>query len=543
MKAVFLYLIILLLPFYNYSQNNVAETNKLQNLCKIWGFLKYYHPNVAEGEFDWDAELIKVLPKVKRIDDNVELSKFYIEWINSLGIIKKRSFKTPKDNFNKNFDLSWISETSFLSDALKKKLKNIENNRHQGKSHYVELGKYDEIKIINEKKYKAFDYPNEDYRLLNLFRYWNVIEYFYPHKYLIDTNWNVTLKEMIPLFINSPTRLDYHLVMNQLVSSIDDGHVYFSTQQTRDYFGSKYLPFLLTYDKNNNAVVTKILNDSLAKLNNIERGDILMKFNDTNVSTIFEDTKKYIKGSNRKAKYLRLSNTSLRSNDSVIIEIKRKGKKIKHKISLYDSNNYNYGSTSKIKWKILNNNIGYINTANVNIKEVSLMMKKLEKTKALIIDIRYYPKYLIKVLLKHLSMDISNFSIRMIPNISYPGKFHVTKEFVGKKNKNYYKGDIIILVNENTISRGEYFAMALQSLNNSYTIGRQTAGSDGETSMVELVGGYRTTFTSIGVLYPSENETQRKGVKIDKVVEFHLDDFINGEDSILNEAIFYITNK
>ena len=359
----------------------------------------------------------------------------------------------------------------------------------------------------------------------------------------MDSNWNVTLKEMIPLFSNSSTRLEYHLAMNLLVSKLNDGHVYFSTQQINDYFGRKYLPFLLTYDKNKNAVVTNILNDSLAKLNNIERGDVLLKFNNSEISTIFENTKKYIKGSNVNAKYLRLSNTSLRSNDSVNIEINRKGKKFKNKISLYDSRNYSYGTTSKIKWKILSNNIGYVNTANVNIKEVSVMMKKLEKTKALIIDIRYYPKYLIKVLLNHLSNDRLNFSVRMTPNISYPGKFYLTKEFVGKKNKNYYKGDIIILVNENTISRGEYFAMALQSLNNSYTIGRQTSGSDGELSNVEFIGGYRTTFTSVGVLYPDGNESQRKGVKIDKVVEFHLDDFIKGEDSILNEALFYIKNK
>ena len=140
MKHFVLFLFILLIPSYNYSQNDLTETSKLQDLCKIWGFLKYYHPNVAEGKFDWDAELIKVLPKVKKIDNNVDLSQFYIEWINSLGTIKKRSFKSPEDNFNKNFDLSWISETSFLSDSLKKKLKNIENNRHQGKSHYVKLG-------------------------------------------------------------------------------------------------------------------------------------------------------------------------------------------------------------------------------------------------------------------------------------------------------------------------------------------------------------------------------------------------------------------
>ncbi|MBL4746816.1 MAG: hypothetical protein JKY08_10665 [Flavobacteriaceae bacterium] len=543
MKSIFLYLWILLIPCYNYAQDAVTETNNLQSLCKIWGFLKYYHPNVAEGKFDWDAALLQVLPTVKEIDNNVDLSNFYIKWIHSLGTIKKRRVKPSKDSFDKNFDLTWMGEASFLTDSLKNNLKYIERNRHQGKSQYVKLGKYGEIKILNEKKYKTVDYPEEDYRLLNLFRYWNVINYFYPHKYLMDTHWNVTLKEMMPLFRNAATRLEYHLAMNQLVSRLDDGHVYFSTPQIKDYFGPKYLPFLLTYDKNSNAVVTKILNDSLATLNHIERGDLLLKFKGSKIATIFENTKKYIKASSVNAKYRKLSNTSLRSTDSVIIELQRKGKKIENKIALYDPKYYKYGDGSKVKWKILKNNIGYVNTANVRIKEVSLMMKNLEKTTGLIIDIRYYPSYLIKVLLNYLSEDRSPFSVHISPDISYPGKFNLTKNYSGKKNKNYYKGAVVILVNENTISRGEYLAMALQSLKNVYTIGRQTAGSDGELSRVEFVGGYRTTFTGVGVLYPDGNESQRKGVKIDKVVKFHLDDFIKGEDSILNEAILYLTNK
>ena len=34
----------------------IAQTNQnLESLCKFWGFLKYYHPTVAEGKLDWDA--------------------------------------------------------------------------------------------------------------------------------------------------------------------------------------------------------------------------------------------------------------------------------------------------------------------------------------------------------------------------------------------------------------------------------------------------------------------------------------------------------
>jgi hypothetical protein len=40
------------------------------------------------------------------------------------------------------------------------------------------------IKITNEPIYKGFEYPDEEYRILGLSKYWNIIEYFYPYKYL-----------------------------------------------------------------------------------------------------------------------------------------------------------------------------------------------------------------------------------------------------------------------------------------------------------------------------------------------------------------------
>ncbi len=32
--------------------------------CQLWGFLKYHHPYVAEGNYDWDKELINRIPAI-----------------------------------------------------------------------------------------------------------------------------------------------------------------------------------------------------------------------------------------------------------------------------------------------------------------------------------------------------------------------------------------------------------------------------------------------------------------------------------------------
>lgn len=119
----------------NSSTLSEIETQNLASLCKVWGFLKYYHPNVAKGNFNWDEQFLSILPKVKQASTKEELSKIYLDWIESLGEVKACKScgnVSKKEYFDKNFDLSWTQNSAIFSDELIKKLKFIENNRFQG---------------------------------------------------------------------------------------------------------------------------------------------------------------------------------------------------------------------------------------------------------------------------------------------------------------------------------------------------------------------------------------------------------------------------
>ncbi|MDR2148519.1 MAG: peptidase S41, partial [Tannerella sp.] len=41
---------------------NEQKINNLALLGRIWGFLKYHHPAIARGEYNWDYELFRFLP-------------------------------------------------------------------------------------------------------------------------------------------------------------------------------------------------------------------------------------------------------------------------------------------------------------------------------------------------------------------------------------------------------------------------------------------------------------------------------------------------
>ena len=162
---------------------------------RIWGFMKYHHPEIAKGNFNWDYELFRFLPKYLKVQDKVKRDNLILNCINSYGQIKKCKYckATNKDAFIKP-DLKWIEQQGSM---LKNTLLKIYKNRSQGKQYYINSDNYVGNPIFkNENSYSQHPFPDDGFRLLSLYRYWNMIHYYFPYKHLMDENWNQKLKRI-----------------------------------------------------------------------------------------------------------------------------------------------------------------------------------------------------------------------------------------------------------------------------------------------------------------------------------------------------------
>ena len=72
--------------------SRVALTEPIQQvmenlvvLGKVWGFLKYYHPQVVIGKYNWDFELFRVLPEIARAQNKEERNRALSKWIDKYG--------------------------------------------------------------------------------------------------------------------------------------------------------------------------------------------------------------------------------------------------------------------------------------------------------------------------------------------------------------------------------------------------------------------------------------------------------------------------
>lgn len=160
---------------------DTQTVKKMVLLCKIWGFVKYHHPAVAAGKYNWDFELFQVMPLVLKAQSKGELEEIIYKWIQFLGEIKssKKALDENQSTIEIYPDISWIEDSLLLGNKITKYLINIKQAERNNYHYYVDLEPTGNAKFTNENAYSNLTNPDTGYRLLALFRYWNIIQYYF----------------------------------------------------------------------------------------------------------------------------------------------------------------------------------------------------------------------------------------------------------------------------------------------------------------------------------------------------------------------------
>lgn len=472
------------------------QIDNLYKLGKKWSYLKYNSSVIAEGKIDWDEELFKFLPNI----------------------------------YDKNFD-----EILNTWSASFDKKTNIRENVYV--DFYTEEGN---PIFKNELSYPNMRWHDDGLKILSLFRYWSIIEYFYPYKHLFTKKWEDVLYKYIPKFISSKDELSYKLSVLELTSEINDSHaaIYNLGNVIEKFYGINKAPIEAKFVENR-LVVTE--NNSQPGIN---IGDIITEIDDKKIEDIIKEKAKYEQASNKNGLLRNIAFNIFRTNNNFLsLKIKRNklGNELNVNVKCIPNSSTGYEKELS-SHKLLSEQIGYINPGFLKENEIDSIMNEYMNKKGIIVDLRYYPSdFIVYSLSKYLvssPTDFAKFTRTSFDNI---GKFTIGNPVkVGENYKKQFKGKIAILVDEMTQSNSEFTAMALSVAPNSTVIGSQTAGTDGNVSKIILPGNLSTSITGIGVLYPNGKETQRTGIVIDIPVKSTIEGIRFGKDEILQKAINFI---
>jgi len=539
------------------SSYDQQVVDNLYTLCKIWGFLKYYHPEISMGKYDWDKELFNIMPQIINVKSKVERVQVLENWISGYGeVTSSGSMPDISPDLVKMYpDLDWIEDHSKLGNltGLLQKIKNAK--RDTDTTYYVGFPYGSSPFFMNEKKYSNLSTLDTGYRLLALFRFWNVIQYYFPYKYLIENNWDNVLREFIPKFIDaSGDKLAYKILVLKLVTRIEDSHSRIVTESPQllpdididAWEGKCMLPFEITFIENK-AVITDVYKTKIDETYPFLIGDVINSVNKETVEEFVNRKLEYTPASHYAGKLKKIADVLLRCNDeNMSIEYERNGKisaGIFKTCQREEVDVKNRTRKDLPAYTLLENGIGYLCMGST--RGESLPENFGADVKGIIIDLRSYPNS-IKNYWEYFPLfpEPTPFVKFAKASISYPGLYilgPVTK--TGKENPNYYKGKKVILINEYAQSHAEFMVMKYKVAPNTTIIGNRTTGSDGNISIINLPAETLIIFTGLGVYYPDGGETQRIGIQPDIEVKPTIKGFREGRDELLEKAIEIIKQQ
>ncbi|PZR22706.1 MAG: hypothetical protein DI539_04980 [Flavobacterium psychrophilum] len=526
----FLKFLFFLIIYQAATAQNIDGTGKYKTLGLIWGFLKYHHPEVSKGKYDWDSKFVDMYDKVEAIKTNAELNALYADWIASLGKIPEISSrkKLPKNIFMENEDYRWF-DTSGFDASLIATLNKLKECKYNAGKHYASVGSLSGVQDFgNEKGFKEFDISKKSHRLLNLFSFWNMTQYWNINKYMFDDDWLEILDESIAEFIAADNTIAMDWAKAKIFTRLKDSHTQTLFKGLVETLDQKRTPFAFV-NCNDTLVINVAYNMNWFTKNGLSLGDCITAIDGVSVKQLLKDNAgKYQAAGNEN--YLRSMYSSwLRYNqgDSARYDIvHRDGTKETKVLEHFEKIDFDKELQQLKGMPVkLPDDIGYIYLEKTTKDELKEFFAKNRDKKGIILDLRNYPENfrqrdLTKYLLPEKKKFLSWMQSAGIPGLAEKDA-DVTLDFIEDPfatghSKEYYKGKVVLLVDYRTISWSEFLGMAIQQAHNCVTIGEPTAGVVVNVTSFTLPDKTSMRFTGPQAFYPDGGEVvYRKGLKID----------------------------
>jgi C-terminal processing protease CtpA/Prc len=518
-----------------YIPEQFDTIGRLFYFAKIYGILKYFP--IYQTRIDKDLFFFDYYDRIK----NASSKEVFNDVLHQM--LECNPIENPsKHNDLKSHDsIIWVKDTNYFTVKLSEQLVEI-LKINSGYSGYISISEIGVLEFITRSKYQFKDFPDERVRIWGLANYWNIINYFYVHKHLIQENWEQILYNYISEFQKATNNEQYIKAIMQLTAKLNDSHSRITMKHAvENKIIGKYTLDCMVKRYGDSFIVNEIWGDLLdSKL--IKQGDIIMKLNDKPLCLIYEELKPLISASNKSSAsnaISRLLLLSFEKNNNIQLLRNEQKLCINIQFKTIQSSQKSYykrqNSTNKNIARKEYGDISYIDISKLSVSNFDNSIISLKEK--IILDFRNGINPRISLRLFYYLLPSTNFYNFVYPNIQAPGSFKIhSGNFVGKKGGILSDKNVVLLVNENTQSESEFVVMAFQELPHVKTIGSMTAGADGNICQFIFPGNIGTTFTSIGIRYKNNTETQQCGIHIDEEIHVEsIEKHIN--DTILRRAI------
>ncbi len=406
-----------------------------------------------------------------------------------------------------------------------------------------------------DNAYPEMKYPSMEYRLLALFRFWNVINYFFPYKHLLDEPWENVLTRFIPQFEADKDQIEYQKTIREVVAQIKDSHGFIVGANEFDRsLGTFHAPLLLRYAEGQ-VFISKLLDEAAG----LAVGDVILAIDGDPIAKRIERFGQLFASSTPQAVRFRAMRSllagaqasrvklSVRGADGQTreVELERKTPAGEYAKAVFD------GIQRKTPvYEILPSGFGYIDLARLPYADADKAMDAMMKTRAIIFDMRGYPngtawkigprltakKKVIgaqfrRPILEGISLGSSDYSA---------GTNYMFEQPLPPSTGEAYSGKVVMLINETAISQAEHTCLFFEAATDVTFIGSPTNGANGDVTTMILPGNIRVNFSGHDVRHADGRQLQRVGIQPHVKVEPTIRGIREGRDEILESAIRFL---
>ncbi|MBI4832245.1 MAG: S41 family peptidase [Candidatus Lindowbacteria bacterium] len=285
--------------------------------------------------------------------------------------------------------------------------------------------------------------------------------------------------------------------------------------ETEGHFGG--LGIVISLDENKVLTVVSPIEDTPAFKAGVQAGDKIMKIDDASTEgLVLEEAVRKLRGprgSQVKITVLRLHETDGKVPEELEFTLTRDDIKI-----------------PSVKWRMIENNIGYIRLVEFSERTASELHKAITELKSqgmhsLVLDLRNNPGGLLNV-----AADVSEEFLEKGSLIVYTESRNSEQNlrFKSKKSPSVYPGTpMVVLGNQGSASASEIVAGALKDWRRAVIVGEKTFGKGSVQSIIPLSDGSALRLTTAKYLTPGGHSIDGVGIIPDIEVKISKEQFVH----------------
>ena len=533
-------------PFYRMTDYPVCLPDSMSSererelfyIAKVYGLIEYKstchkEQYACELLYPLLQEVVEGPVSIKSFND--KLQKALQRELARIGA------KTRRDSLLTTYEEVWAQKSSDLTQESKLLLGRLAHAYTQIDKTRASFATYKKPNgpIRRKGSYRDLDWRNPLNRLVGLFDFYAFVYYFYPNRQLLEQPWDLSLQQAIPMFLQADNEVDYHKAIRYITARLNDSHASHSTAMDTLLFGERRAGFRMRALSGRWFVYRK---RSANYPTNVRVGDEVLSVNSIPIKQLSDSLALFVSASNASTRDKFLNNAILSTpQESFVLKIRRNKDtlEVKEKSEHMDYfNSLKLEEEGKMKPQWLNDSVAYWHLASAKQDNVESFYRQVCNAQYIILDLRCYPyPSSFWKLSKCFIPQTENFSYIVYPDSQRPGEFKYTAGPHHLGSENYYKGNVILIVDNQTESFSEYLCMMLQKNPKAITVGTSSSGANGNVHLYEFPGGVMTFLTGLGVLDSNYFPMNGRGVKIDVPVLWNSRCSLSSADPYLSKAI------